>query len=226
MNRRWLVGEAFTVLALAALCPRQASALTLNFGAVEPEQTQIVELSDGLENAFAATVGYGRLVRGAGWLSLVGADLTMVMVDAADYRLRVGASAPIIRGGPWMITARLFPLVRGSQNQLGRMTNLGVEAGLGGGFFGRHWFGAVDLGVDWAAATYVANSDRYRTTVYADAKDGWYASTGTRLLYGLFGGYSWRSVDLVLRAGQARDLNLGVWYIPFYATAGINLRWR
>lgn len=191
---------------------------------VEPEQKQVVLVSDGLESAFAAGVGYGRIVRGSGWLSLVGGDLTMVMVDANDYRLRLGATAALAEGSSWRLTARLFPLLRGAHNELSTLTSLGVESGLGGGYFGRHWFGAADLVLDLAAATHIVHTERYRTTIYADARDGWYSTTGARLVYGLYGGYSWRSVDLVLRAGQSRDLNLGVWYIPFYATVGINLR--
>jgi len=222
-----VTGRRLGLVALAVLAlPRPSAAFSLNYGAIEPEQKQVVTVGGGLESAFAASLGYGRVAHGYGWTSVVGADLTMVMVDASDFKLRVGASMPVARSGPWMLTVKCLPLVRGAHDVLGRMTSLGVEAGGGGGFFGRHWFVAADLGVDWAATTYIAHSERYRTTVYADAKDGWYGSTGTRAVYGLYGGYSWRTVDLVLRAGQARDLEGGIWYIPFYATIGINVRLR
>jgi hypothetical protein len=220
-----VTGRRLGLVVLALLAwPRSSAAFSLNYGALEPEQKQVVTAGAGLESAFAASVGYGRVAHGYGWTSVVGADLTMVVVDPGDFKLRLGATMPVARSGAWMLTAKCFPLLRGAHNEISRMTSLGVEAGAGGGFFGRHWFVAADLALDWAATTYIAHSERYRATIYADAKDGWYSSTGTRLGYGLYGGYSWRTLDLVLRAGQARDLEGGVWYIPFYATIGINLR--
>ena len=94
-----------------------------------------------------------------------------------------------------------------------------------GGYYQRCWFIAAEFGVDWAITTHIAHSQFYRDTVYADAKDGWYANTGGEFYYGLLGGYSFPSVDIIVRAGQRRDLaKARASFLPFYATVGVNVR--
>jgi hypothetical protein len=104
------------------------------------------------------------------------------------------------------------------------MTNVGLETSAFGGFYDSSWFVAAEAGLDWAAATYIEHTERYRRVVYEGARDGWYSSTGTTMVYGLLGGYSFRNVDVILRAGQRRDLRLNTWMLPFYAGIAVELR--
>jgi hypothetical protein len=83
---------------------------------------------------------------------------------------------------------------------------------------------AADWRLRAGAATHIEHTDRYRQVVYADARDGWYSSPGATLAYGVFGGYSFTNVDVVVRAGQRRDFQLDTWMLPFYATAGVDAR--
>ena len=97
-----------------------------------------------------------------------------------------------------------------------------MDARLTGGYYGR-WWCAGELGLDWAATTYVEHSSAYRDTVYADARDGWYGNAGGTFYVGLNAGVSIKSVDLVLRVGHPRSMTLAPQTVPFFALVGINV---
>lgn len=213
-----------TVAVLSAFAQR-AAAYELNLAAT-PEDTHVVSSSVGLENAFVATVGYGHTLRLLDRVVLVGGNVTLPWAtpDSGDFRLKVGGLVPVVTGAQWRLLAQVMPVLRGSESLLNRMTNFGVEAGVVGGYYGRRWFAAAELGGDWAMLTHVEHSARYRSTTYAGAKDGWYRTTGATVHAGFFGGYSLDTVDLVLRAGQQRDLHLDKLLVPAYLTLGVNVR--
>ncbi len=61
--------------------------------------------------------------------------------------------------------------------------------------------------------------------LYADARDGWYAIPGGMFRYGIQGGVTFGDNDVVLRAGQQRDIAGELPLFPFYATLGYDRRW-
>lgn len=210
--------------ALALAGPGAAEAQDVNFAAVRPHERHLLRAGVGVEDALVTSVGYGRLLSLADRPVAVTADVDLVPVHAADWRLRAGAAAPLARFGRWATGGQVRGLVRSASNQVNTMTNVGVETALTAGFYDRRWFLAAQAGLDWAAATYIHHGERYRRLVYDGARDGWYASTGTTVVYGLGGGYSFGRVDLVGRVGQRRDLALQTWLVPFYATLGVQVR--
>ncbi len=202
-----------------------AAANTLNVTATAPG-TQVVSSSAGLESAFVATLGYGYALPFADRMLVVGADVTLPWADpdVGDFKLRGNALVPILGHGAWRLLGELSPIVRGSKNEISRMTNLGFDTSVVGGYYGRRWFAAAEFGVDWAVLTRVDHTERYRDLVYDDAQSGWYRSTGANVRAGLFGGYSFDSVDVVLRAGQQRDQEFENVMLPAYVTVGVNVR--
>ncbi|HUJ28688.1 MAG TPA: hypothetical protein VLW85_21855 [Myxococcales bacterium] len=217
-----MIRPAFAVMALAGA----AAAQPINFGAVPAEQTHVVQVSGGLENAFVASVGYGRGLSLAGRALVLTGDFTLPWAapDLRDFEARVGVIAPVVESAEWKLSVELRPLVRGTSNQIARMTDLGLQSGLVLGYYTTRWFGGCELGLDWAAATYIESSARYRELDYAGAKDGWYASTGASLRGGLFGGHSFGRVEVVASAGEWRDLHLRPSTVPFFAAIGVSLR--
>lgn len=213
---------ALAVGAVAICGP--AAAQDLNFGALRSDDRHVFHMGVGVEDAMVASFGYGHLLPLLGRTFVLGGELDVVPVHVSDSRLRVGAVAPVASYGGWMAGAKVLGILRNASNDVNRMTNLGVEPSLFGGFYAKRWFLAAEAGVDWAPATYIHHTESYRRLVYEDARDGWYSSTGANLVYGVSGGYSFSNVDLVVRAGQRRDFRLATWLLPFYATLGVEVR--
>jgi hypothetical protein len=60
----------------------------------------------------------------------------------------------------------------------------------------------------------------YRTTFYADAKDGWYAMPGSTARVGLRGGVRFGATEIFARGGLEATGQLHAITPPFYATLG------
>jgi hypothetical protein len=157
---------------------------------------------------------------------LLGADMTLPWagLDAGDWRLRVNALVPIVGGDRWKLAGTFAPTVRETTNDVARMTGVGVDAGLVGGWYAPRWFAALEAGADWAIATYVANSDRYRQIVYAGARDGWYRMPGGNFRLGLQAGLSFSRFDVALRAGRLLGLEGNGPSLPYYGTLAVTTR--
>jgi hypothetical protein len=211
-------------LAVALAAGGQAAAQDLNYGAIRPDQRHVIHLGVAAEDAVVGSVGYAYLVPWLGRRLALTSQFDNVPMHGSDWRLRTGVASPLAQYGRWMAGGKALGIARNAQNVANRMTNVGLETSAFGGFYDSSWFVAAEAGLDWAAATYIVHTDRYRRVVYEGARDGWYSSTGTTMVYGLFGGYSFRNVDVILRAGQRRDLRLNTWMIPFYAGIAVEMR--
>lgn len=223
MTSRRRMGIA-VVLTLAPLAARSQE---INLSTLDDGSPNRIHVRTGAEHAFVFGVGYARAVPFLDRRLLLHGDVSLpwAELDISDYRVRAGALAPIVGTGGWKVAGDLAPTLRGTDDRAGRMTNLGLDAGLLGGYYARHWFVAGEVGFDWAISTYVAHSDRYREQVYADARDGWYGDSGGNVRVGLQTGASFGLYDLVLRAGAVRDVAGEPPLLPLYATLALDRRW-
>jgi len=214
------------VIAVLLAAPLAARAQHLNLGAVE-DGTNVVTVTTGAEHGLALGAGYARVVAAADRPIVVGADLTLgwAEVDVDDFRLRASALVPVVGRGRWKVLGGLTATLRGTENEIARMTNVGTDVAMLAGRYARRGFFAVELGFDWAIATHVAHADAYRMTVYADARDGWYGNPGGMLRAGLQGGISFGRHDVILRAGRLHDVTGKPAMFPFYGTLTFDTRW-
>ena len=217
-----------TLLAFALLLvtPLSARAQDLNFARLD-DGANVITVQTGAEYGLKLGSGYARVTSLADRPLVLSADLTLgwAEVDIDDFRLRAGALAPIVDGRRWKVIGGAGLLLRGAQNDLGRMTNVGADVAILAGRYAERGFVAAELGFDWAAVTHVAHSDAYRMTVYADARDGWYRNSGGTLRAGLQGGITLGRHDLILRAGRMIDVSGNPPLFPFYATLTFGTRW-
>lgn len=220
--------NAFVLAALMlAALPGAARAQEVNLAAVADGGANRVYLRTGAEFGFVAGVGYVRTVDVLGRNLLVGADLTAPWAspDASDYRGRLSALVPIVELRRWRLAGSLAPTVRRTNNDVARMTSAGVDLGVVGGYYRPHWFVAGEAGFDWAMSTHVAHGDEYRSSVYAGARDGWYANPGGNLRYGAQTGATFGRHELALRLGQLIDVAGEAPLLPFYGTVSFATRW-
>jgi hypothetical protein len=205
----------------------RAQAQEVNLARLDEGPSNRVYLRTGAEWAFVAGVGYARTVSvGRRRLVLLG-ELTApwAAADASDYQARVGALVPILRWRGWQLAGSLEPTVRGTTNDLGRMTSLGANAGVMGGYYARHWFAAGELGFDYALTTRIAHSQLYREAVYDNARDGWYINPGGNYRLGGQAGASFDRYELAVRAGILRNMMGGQPMFPLYATLAFSTSW-
>jgi hypothetical protein len=212
---------------LLGLCaPLAARAQEINFGALQEAEPNRVHLRTGAEHGFVLGVGYSRTVPLFDRMLVLTGDLTLpwAELDVADYRARAGFMLPLIGPERWKLAGGIAATLRGTDNELGRMTNVGADFAFAGGYYAPRWFAAGEFGFDWAATTYVDHHEEYREIVYEDAEDGWYLSPGANIRAGLQGGLSLGRYDVILRAGMVRDITGEPPLLPFYGTLEMAMR--
>jgi hypothetical protein len=214
------------LLLLATLAAGAARAQDVNLARLDEITPNRVSVRSGAEYGVVTGLGYSRAVAALGRTMLLGADVTAPWggLDAADWRLRVSALAPLVGSDRWKLAATVAPTLRETSNDVARMTALGLDAGLVGGWYAPRWFAAAEAGADWSFTTYVENSERYRRLVYAGARDGWYAMPGGNFRLGLQAGLSLSRFELALRLGRLRDLKGDGPALPLYGTVAVTTR--
>jgi hypothetical protein len=215
-----------TLAAIGLLLPLAARAQALNFGALD-DAANVVHFRSGAEHGFVAGVGYARVVPVFERPLVLSADVSLAWaaLDVSDHQIRIGARLPALEVRRWKLIAGVAPTLRGNETAINRMTNLGVDVAMVGGYYARRWFAAAELGFDWALSTYIAHKDSYRTLTFPDARDGWYANPGGNARAGGQGGVSFGRYDVILRAGFVRDITGAAPLLPFYGTLAVNARW-
>jgi hypothetical protein len=212
-------------LILVALLATTAHADELNLANTSAERPHIITVRTGLDHAFVAEVGYDHVFALRDRVLIAGLDVALpwAELDASDFQVRFGATLPFVERGAWKLLGRLGPTLRGNDNAAARMTSLGVDLRVAGGYFRTRGFVALEAGVDWAATTHITHSDAYRQEVYPDAQDGWYRATGGTLRAGVYGGVSFGNVDAVLRVSRPFAIDFGDQTIPLAVTLGANV---
>ncbi len=214
------------ITAICLLAPLTAHAQEVNLSQLGAEPNRVF-VKTGAEYAFVAGVGYSHALPFLDRHLVLSAEATVpwAAFDLSDYSVRVGALVPIVGAAGWNLAGSLAPIVRGTESTISRMTNVGADLAIVGGYYTRSWFAAVEAGLDLAVSTNVTHSDDYRMTVYADAKDGWYANPGGNVRAGVQAGMAFDRYDVIVRAGQVRDVSGDPPLFPFYATVAVDSRW-
>ena len=213
------------LVAVLFAAPLTAHAQAINFGALD-NGDQLALVTTGAEHGLVLGAGYARAMTLFDHPLVLSGDaaLQWAEVDPSDFRLRAGALVPIVGADRWKLIGGVTSIVRGTNNDVARMINVGADVMLAAGYYAPHWFAAGEGGFDWAAATHVTHSDAYRMRVYADARDGWYGNAGATLRYGLHTGVSFGGNDVVLRAGRLHDIAGQPAAFPLYVTLGYDRR--
>ncbi len=206
---------------LSALAARDAAA-QWNVARLE-ERANRVYATFGLDPAFVATTGYGRVVRPFGHAFQLTADigLATAQLDTRDFRARVGSQTSLLRWRSLHLTGSATFITRGTENQVYKALDFGADLTGTLGLYRPRWFVAGEFGKDKAIVTHVTNSDWYRRYFYPDAKDGWYLDAGGTIHYGLAAGLALGRMEVAARFGWLRAENWEQMMPPMYATLGV-----
>ncbi len=215
-----------TIITVLVASRLTAHAQGFNFGAID-EGTNIATLTTGAEYGLVLGAGYAHALSVAERPLVLGGDLTFALgaADPRDFRLRAGAFAPILGHGRWKLIGGISSTIRGTNNDIAQMVDVGADVAVLAGHYAPRWFAAAEAGFDWALATHIDHGNAYRMLVYADARDGWYGNAGGMLHYGIEAGVTCGANDVILRAGQLRDVAGHPAMFPIYGTLTYDRRW-
>jgi len=177
----------------------------------------------GLDPAFVASLGYGRVIPlfGHDFQLAVDGGLAAAHVDTRDFRARVGVQTSLVQWRSVHVTGSATFITRGTENAIYRGLNFGSDFTGTLGVYRHRWFAAGEFGFDKAIITHVTHSDWYRTYYYPDAKDGWYLTGGGTFHYGLTGGLALGKAELVGRCGWRTTEDFNDLMPPMYASVGL-----
>lgn len=220
-TRRLCLGLRFTILATLSLAAMPASAQEATR---LPETTRnSVGLDMGLENAMIARATYARRFGDATRLDprlYARATLPFASPDLGDWSVDGGLRITPLEWRDLRLSVLGGPMLRRTTNDAFSATGFGVGATVLAGYESARWGLSLEGGYDQLLGTYLSHTDAYRGTFYADAKDGWYALSGSRARAGLRGGVRLGSVEIAARAGVNTTGSLAPMNPPFYFTLG------
>ena len=189
-----------------------------------PETTKnSVGLDTGLEGAFIARASYQRRLdreMRSDPRIYARATLPFVTPDLGDWAVDAGLRITPLEWRDFRLTVLGGPLLRRSSNQSFSGLGLGVGATMLAGYESHRWGLSLEGGYDQFLGTYLSHTDAYRETYHANAKDGWYALSGSTARAGLRGGARIGSFEIAARAGLNTTGELRPTNPPWYFTVG------
>ncbi len=202
------------------------------FNKIEKGGESRVYVNFGFDPVFIAGAGYARSfdIKPINRVLTITADYSapVFLFDLEHYKLDVGTRIAFFKGS-WNIINRFRVINKGTDNPVFFGNLFSIEEGLLFGYFSDRWYAAGEFSYEKFMLTYIKHSNWYKKYVYEDAQDGWYSSTGGKLIFSLEGGYTFSDVyELTLRAGMymTEGGNLPVPYgmPPFVADLGFSYK--
>ncbi len=205
---------------------KQMSAQVINWGNTKSSRPHWIHAQTGLEHGLVFGAGYAQrlksrlpIVLGTEFSTASGENL----LD--DFKVKIGGQVRLYRAGNVQFSARLQGVFRRNENTLVRLLNFGSDIAGVAGYYREHWFAAGEAGFDKAIVTHFKHSEEYKK-IYPEVQDGWFEpATGGNFYYGIQGGYSFRNIDITLRAGRmlTQDFKTKP-LVPYYGSIGVNLK--
>jgi hypothetical protein len=194
------------ILITVILFALYATAQSFNFN-TEHASKHMAFAEAGVEYGIISKVGYASNTKFLKHHFIWGSSATLPFLkfDLKDYKLKTGFQVPVYTCKNWITSANIHFILRGIEAQYNTSFNMGYELGIKSGIYKNKWFLAAETGFDHAVATYIKNSEFYKTYYYYEAKDGWYSNTGGNIYYGLSTGFNIKKSDITFRFGKVLD---------------------
>lgn len=179
----------------------------------------------GLDPAFIASIGYGRVVPVLGQNVQLSSEVGVATTggDARDFRARLGTQLSVAHWRSVHLIGSATAVARGTDNIIYRGFNFGADVTGTVGVYRPRWFAAAEFGKDKAVITHVKHTDYYRENFHPDAKDGWYLDAGGTFHYGASAGVAIGKLELSGRFGFQQTEDFNDVMPPMYGSIGIGI---
>lgn len=222
-TKKTAIRAAIPAAALLAAIASPAAAHAQEVTRMPDATRQALGLDTGLENAFVVRATYThRVDLGALRETRLYGRFTLPFVtpDLGDWGIDGGLRANVLAWRDVRLAVLAGPLMKRNTNDLFTAYAFGLGATMLAGYEGPVWGLSAELGYEQLLATHIDHSSTYREVAFPDAKDGWYALSGSSARAGLRGGARIGSVELFARAGLNTTGQLHSITPPFYAGVG------
>lgn len=208
------------------LCMATASfSQTINWRSLKPEQKHIANFNTGIDYATSFGLGYGYQLKMKIPVVLqaqVSLPAGKDMVD--DFKSKLGGQVRVYKTENFLATVEVLAIFRGHKTDLVKLQSFGSEFTAVAGYYKPKWFAAGEFGFDKAIATHVKNSSIMKE-YFPEVQDGWYVPTAGNFHFGVQGGYTIKTVDLLVKAGKTVDQSFHTTTLmPYYIQLGVNKR--
>lgn len=220
--------KSIIIVAAFSVFQNKINAQVINWENISKQNKHLLHANVGAEYGVTAGLGYHHLIPIKKFPLWIGGEFSVPAGNelADDYKARVGAQIRIATFSHFQFSARIQGIARHYQNQSVTLFNFGSDFAGTLGYYGKHWFGGVEVGFDKAIVTHFKHSDWYKQNIYDNVQDGWYEpATGGNFYYGIQGGYSMKKIDFTLKAGKLLQQDFKSQpLLPFYGQIGANFR--
>jgi len=201
------------------------AAQTLNWSGMQEDQRHIINANVSWDYAATVGVGYGYRIE-TKVPTVFSAQISLPAGENVgdDFKAKLGGQVRVVQRGRFQATVAIFGLYRQTTNHLVKLQNFGGEFTGVIGYYRPRWFVAAECGFDKAIVTRIRNSEAMKH-IYPGVRDGWYVPTGGNFVFALQAGYSFSSLDIVLKTGKTVDQNLNTSaMMPITFQLGVNAR--
>jgi hypothetical protein len=218
--------KIFLVIISILVIKNFSHAQAINWVALQKEDRHIININAALDYGTTFGAGYAYQLRTKLPILLNMEHSFPAGKDALDdFKTKFGGQIRLITTGNVIVSAKLQGIFRRYENSLVRLINFGSDMSGTIGFYKRRWFATGEVGFDKAIITHFKNSDLAKQN-FPGIKDGWYEpASGGNFYYGLQAGYSFRQMDIYLKAGNiiTQDFKTKP-LLPLYAQLGWNIK--
>ncbi|MDP1762652.1 MAG: hypothetical protein Q8L07_02115 [Sediminibacterium sp.] len=214
----------FILLAILTI-PNICSAQQINWRNFKDNKTHIVNINTGWDYGLVAGIGYGHklkiklpIVLNIEYSSPFGEKVF------DDIKTKLGGQAEVIKANSFSVSIKAYSIFRRYENEFARLVNFGSEFSTNFGYYKLKWYIAGEFGFDKAITTHIKNSKEMKS-IYPNIQDGWYVPTGGNFFYGIISGYTFKSIDVYIKAGKSVTQDFKVTpTIPVYLQLSFNRR--
>ncbi len=206
---------------------RSVNAQTINWANINDGNNHIVNASFDLEYGVIYGIGYGYQIQ-TGFFPIV-ANIEYSFPSGNkifdDFKTTIGGQIRWIEYHGFQFSTKIHGVFRRYENDFARLVNFGSDMSGIIGYYRHRWFVAGEVGFDKAIVTQFKHSNAYKEQ-YPDVVDGWYEpATGGNFYYGLQTGFSFRKLDIFIKAGKilTQDFKTKP-MIPIYVQLGFNIK--